>query len=282
MPPIDQFSRGRHPRFPGGVYSPAKSTLPGDLLPKPIHIGGGEREQLPIPDYLQRIDENVDILTLLSTVSRGFSARVFTVTTTPVQIVDGRFLRGYIFLNPSASAGLTTTGTMFASAARTVAGSPYTSGEVGTANFRNAVFFLNVTVLGAGSLISVNLQTQDPLTNAWATAQTDIFGAAGIGATGAYYANVGNVGVDVNMRLVATLTVASATFSISYILKDGLPGSSSGLTRTIYVGDQNVTTTTGYPLLEGQTLNKFYRMNTLIYAVSAVTAGTELRVFDLQ
>ncbi len=283
MPPIDQFGRGvRNPRYAPG-YTPAKPTLPGDLLPKPIRIGGpGEPTPAEMPGHLARIDDNVDILTMLSTVSRGFSARVFSVTTAPVQIVDGRFLRGYLFVNPSASAGLTTTGTMFASAARTVLGSPYTSVEVGTANFRNAAFFIDVTVFGAGSLIAVDLQTQDPVTNNWATAQANIFPAAAITAVGTYYANVGNVGIDLNMRLVANLTVAGSTFSIGYMLKDGLPGSSSGLARTIYLGDANVNATTGFPLLEGQTLSKFFRPNTTLFAVSAVSAGTELRVFDLQ
>lgn len=278
--PIDQYARGRNPRFLPG-FTPAKSTLPGDILPKSVKIGTPGQ----ISDdsgHLARIDENVDILTLLSTVSRGFRGAVVNVTTTPIQVVDGMFLRGYIFLNPSQTAGITTTGTMFASAARTTGASPYTSVEVGVSNYRNGIFWLNVTVLAVGSLITVDLQTQDPLTLAWATAQSDIFGAAGIVATGAYYANVGNVGVDVNMRLVATLTVADATFSISYALKDGLAGSSSGLTRTIYLGDENVTTTSGFPLLEGQTFTRFFRPNTTIYAVSEVSGGIGLRVFALQ
>jgi hypothetical protein len=282
--PLDTFSRGRNPRFLPG-YTQAKENLPGDVITKRVRPGYGQSElgeESPLEVLLKNIDENVGILTVLNILERGFQARPVTVTTSPIQVVDGLFLRGYTFLNPSQTAGLTSTGTMFTSAARTVGGSPYTSVEVGVSNYRAANFWLNVTVLAAGSLIDIQLETQDPITGSWAVAQDDIFGAAGITATGAYYANVGNVGVDVNMRLTADLTVADATFSVAYALKDGLPGSSSGLTRTIYLGGQDVNSTTGFPLLEGQVLTKFFRRNTTLYAVSDVAAGVTLNVFDLQ
>ncbi len=287
-PPRDLFRRGRHPRFPVGTTG-APTALAPDLYPRVIGDGpgsrGGRGDGSPQPsseDRVRSIDENVDILTRLNLIERGFTMRSVSVGTTPVEIVDGKFLRGYVFLNPSASAGLTSTGTMFASAARTVVGSPYTSGEVGVANFRNAAFFADVTVFGAGSLIAVDLQTQDPLSGNWATAQADIFPAAAITAVGTYYANVGNVGVDVNMRLRASLTVAGSTFSVGYMLKDGLPGSASGIARTIYLGDINVTVGQGYSLLEGQSLTKWFRQNTRLYAVSGVSAGVTINVLESQ
>jgi hypothetical protein len=261
--------------------SPAPTPLAPDLYPRTVREGVGPNgaQVTPSPDAsLARIDENLDILTRLNLIERGFTNRSVLVTTAPTQIVDGQFLRGYVFLNPSQTAGLTSTGTMFASAARPALA--YTSVEIGVANYRNGLFWLDITNQGAGATLQVDLQTQDPLTLNWATAQTDIFG--GSAAVGTYYQNVGNVGVDVNMRLVATVAVNPITFSISYGLKDGLAGSSSGLTRTIYLGGPDVTAGQGYPLLEGATLTRWFRPNTTLFAVSQVAAGVSLNVFESQ
>jgi len=229
---------------------------------------------------IKRIADNTDILALTQLIERGLTATQYTVTTAPVEIVDGKQTRGYILLNPSQSSGLTASDTIFASAARTVVGSPYTSDAIGVANYLNLAFFIDVTVFGAGSLIAVNLQTQDPITLNWATAQSDIFPAAAITAVGTYYANVGSLGVDVAARLVASLTVATSTFSVSYVQKNGLPGGSSGLANTVFIGGPNVNAQTGYPLLEGQQLKIFTRENTRLFAVSLGSAT--LSVFNLQ
>jgi len=266
------------------MYTKAPTRLPLDLYPRQLRNGSGapkpadERE--PQDELIRRIAGNTDILALTQLIERGLAATRYTVTTAPIEVVDGKQTRGYIFLNPTASAGLTSSGTMFASAARTVGGSPYTSVEIGVANYLGVSFFLDVTVLAAGSLITIDLQTQDPITLGWATAQSDIFTAAGIVATGTYYANVGNVGIDVATRLRATLTVADATFSVSYVQKNGLPGGVSGLANTVFLGGPNVNSQTGYPLLESEQQKLFLRENTRLYAVSLGSAT--LSVFNLQ
>jgi len=269
------------------MYSRAPVMFPADLQPRVIRNGpfspGSPRvadQREPPDELIKRIADNTDILALTQLIERGLTATQYTVTTAPVEIVDGKQTRGYILLNPSQSSGLTTSGTMFASAARTVAGSPYTSTAIGVANYLNLAFFIDVTVFGAGSLIAVNLQTQDPVTLNWATAQPDIFPAAAITAVGTYYANTGSLGADVAARLVASLTVASSTFSVSYVQKNGLPGGTSGLANTVFIGGPNVNAQTGYPLLEGQQLKIFTRENTKLFAVSLGSAT--LSVFNLQ
>jgi len=66
------------------------------------------------------------------------------------------------------------------------------------------------------------------------------------------------------------------------VLLELVPGSSTGLANTIWVGGPDVNSTTGFPILEGKDLKLFVMPNTELYAVSDISAGINMRVFDLQ
>lgn len=246
-----------------------------------LSVGPGDNTD-GMMSIAQRIAENTDILAAPIVIERGFIGRPISIGTAPVKIIDGKFVRGYIVTNPSPQSGLTTSGTLLASAERAAGSSGDTEATpVGVASYLNAVFYLDITATGGG-VVQIDLLTQDPLSSNWATAQSDIFGSQS--SVGTYYAPVGNVGIDKAMAIAWSVSAAgTSTFSLSYVLKDGLPGGSTGLQKTIYLGpNQNVNSTTGYPLTEGKERPLFTRPNTEVWAVSLISSGIDVVVFDLQ
>lgn len=239
-------------------------------------------DSLSLPfDYAKQASDDLDILVNVNSIGRGINSRVVTVTTTPQQIIKAIQPRGYIIVNPTHASGLTSSGTGFPSLLRTTAGSPFLSSAVGVANYDRMIFFLDISANNGAPSVKIDVQSQDPISLNWATAQGDIFSAPT--AVGTYYANIGNLGVDSNLRLKATLTgVVSSTFSVGYILKDGLPGSSSGLANTVYLGGPGVTSVSGYSLFEGAEFKYFFLANAELWASSLVAAGVNLQIFELQ
>lgn len=271
-----------------GRFGYPKSALPPDLTPRQVRAGalvvgrdgfqaseGAEKD-----GYLERIVENSDILVATNVLGRAFIGRQFTIDTTPQRIADGRFMRGYLLANPTPSVGLTTTATILGSASRSSTGNTRSS-PLGVASYETARLFLDISAItGAGSTV-IDIQTQDPVSSNWATAQSDIFGAPT--AVGTYYANIGDVGVDRSLAVAFTVNSTTSTFSVGAILKGGLPGGGTGLANTIFIGpDVNVNSTNGYGILEGKELKLFLRSNVELWAVSLISGGITLNVFDLQ
>lgn len=234
--------------------------------------------KLPLDNnqLLRYILKNTDIDILLRTLGNAFFPRAITVGTTPTLLVrPNRYPRGYIFINPNTTvSGVVTAvtvfpvGTLFPVAATA-------SASINVAGHSTAAFFLVITEATAGPM-TVDLQSQDPLTGNWVTVQSDIFG--GVVAVGTYYANVGVIGVDQNARLLVTVAGDTFTGSISTVLKPALAGTVSG--PTIFMGNQDVTTTLGFPLLSGQRETLYLKENTPLYGIAV--AATDLRLFELQ
>jgi hypothetical protein len=209
----------------------------------------------------------------LETLGNAFTPFSVNVGTTPTQILaPNKTPRGYLFLNPSQTVnGITADTTMFASASR--GAGTVTSTEVNVQAFRTSRFFLNITV--APTTLVVNVQTRDPLTLNWATAQTDIF--AGVVATGTYYIDTGEIGTDDFIRL-QTVSTGTGTWSLEMVSKEAYGGTVSP--PGVYLGNANVTTGIGYPILGGQEKRFLLMDNTPLYAVAL--AATPLSIFQLQ
>ena len=147
--------------------------------------------------------------------------------------------------------------------------------SLGVANYLKAHFHLDVTAV-TGTW-DINLQSQDPASNNWATAQ-NIFSS--ITAVGTYYADVGELGVCTDLAIEYDPTSAgSITFSISCTLKNGILGSGTGLSKIISVGGPGVSTTSGYPLLEGIEKAFIVGENVSVYGIAATSLT--LKVFRL-
>lgn len=209
----------------------------------------------------------------LETLGNAFTPFSVTVGTTPTLILaPNKTPRGYLFLNPSQTVnGITTDTTMFASASR--GAGTVTSVEVNVQAFRTSRFFLNITV--APTTLQVNLQTRDPLSLNWATAQTDIF--FGVVGVGTYYVDTGEIGTDGFVRL-QTVSTGTGTWSIAMTSKEAYGGTVSP--PGVFLGNGNVTTAIGYPILGGQEKRFLLMDNTPLFGVALV--ATPLSIFQLQ
>ena len=251
------------------------------LLFDPIRaIDRRTNQDLNSNEALIRILKNTEIDISLRTIGNAFFPRVITLGTAPSLIIaPNRSPRGYIIINANTSAsGITTTVTMLAAGTvLPVATTPTAALNVG--GYETARFLLDVTEPSAGAGTSFNLETQDPISGNWAIAQSDIFQFGGGGAAnGTYYANVGGIGVDEQMRISAVVDGDSMTCSLACILKPAISATIAG--ATAFIGGPDVNTTIGFPILSGTRETFYLKENTAIYGVA--TGALTLNVFELQ
>ncbi len=251
-----------------------------------FHALGEDGSPLTGEQLVKQILRNTDIDVLLKTLGLGFKSRVVTVSPTAREIIPPhQYARGYIILNPAELSGVGTQVTFFASLLRTGAAAPgttYTGTAFNVSGVDDARVFLDITaVVGAPTLL-IRAESQDPLTGNWATAQNDIFAFIGPGGAvvGTFYLNLGKIGVDRNIRLVAVVTGAgtSVTFSVSGLLKGT---SLTPVGTTVYLGPPSVNTTMGFPILPGAKEVLYLRRNVTLWAITATETLT-LKVFELQ
>lgn len=229
--------------------------------------------------YWSRMYRDINTLVYLNRLEPGLFSRVVTVTSTPAIILREPVSRAYILLNPSRTVGLTTSGTILSSALRAAGASGNTqASSLGVGNYRTMRLFLNISATGGGVVV-VNTQSEDPVSSNYATTQNDIFGSQS--AVGTYYADIGELGVDTDFAISWSVSAAgTSTFSVGYVLKDGVGGSGAGLSQAIYLGGSNsVRVGNGSPIPEGQERSFFLRANTELWAVSEVSVNVQ--VFEL-
>jgi hypothetical protein len=225
---------------------------------------------------LIRILRNTDAELSLKTIGNAFFPRLITVGTSPTELISpNRTPRGYKIVNPNTTvSGVATAVTVFPAGTVFAVGTT-NSAAINVSAHGGAAFILNITEATAGPM-TVNLQTQDPISGNWATAQADIF--SGAIALGTYYANVGIIGIDQQARLSISTAGDTFTGSIAAILKPALAGTIAG--PTVFMGGQDVTIVLGYPLLSGNIETILLRENTPLWAVAA--ADTNIFVFEMQ
>lgn len=223
------------------------------------------------------IKRHTGILAQAVSLRPGFSAKVFTVTTTPQRVYVSPQDRVLLLVNPQTSAGLTSSGTLLASG--THASGNTQASPVGVGNYMTLRLFLDITITGgATNTIAVNTQSRDPLSLSWATVSSDIFSLPF--AVGTYYANIGQLGVDLTFAVSWSIGAGTPTWSLSYLLKDGLPGSGAGAAQTIFLsGSDAVNSTSGFALLEGSERSFFVPRDTEIWVVS--TGSVTLKILEL-
>jgi len=181
-------------------------------------------------------------------------------------------------MNPSLVVGGTAVGTLVASASRTTNDNTQAS-PLGVANYRDLHLFLDVTaVAGTTPTLNIYSQSQDPTSLNWADTQLLY---ADIDATGTFYANPGSLGLSTDFALRWEIAGVGAdfTFSIGYVLKEGLPGTGAGVGKTLYLGNSGVTVNSGFPLLEGQSRSFYVKENTELWAIA--NTSLDLRIFEL-
>lgn len=209
---------------------------------------------------------------------RGLIGRVVTVPNTPILIINQQEIggRGFLLLNPAGVVGLTAKGTLVSSTTL-VGATTLQSASLGVANYKTLKLFINATFVAGAGPVTFDLQTLDPVTG------TVLFISQTVSlvATGATYVDLGTLGVDTDFSILVTVPAGTTiTFTIGFVLKDGLDGTSAGVTQTIFIGQAGVSTVAGYPLLSGKERAFYIMENVQIYAV---TAGPSLsmNIFEL-
>lgn len=245
------------------------------LWPRKVYSGQMAAAIEPPPDQIRRDISPPQIGDYIY-IGRGFQGRAVTITTTPTLIQISQFTWPYLILNPSASIGLTSYGTIYTGNIAAAGNSQAT--PIGVANYLNAHYFLNVTAAAGGASYDFIQQAYDPVTGAWFDVQT-VFAA--VAAVGNYYANVATLGTAINMAFRwAVVAAGTLTCTLSYVLKDGVGGTSSGLVQTVYLGSSNaVNTTSGFPILEGERYTFLLEEGVELWGVAA--ADVTIRVFSL-
>ncbi len=245
------------------------------------------REKMPgiifdVPTLTKEIADNTYILSSLQTLDASLISYSLTVNTTATLLVPAeKAIRGYWLINPSIIVGASATGSFGVPAgAQTTNGNTQAS-PVGVANYRDLHVWLEVTaVSGTNPTLTIYEQSQDPVVTAdWADTQA-LF--TNISATGTYYANPGSFGLGINnaIRWVLGGTNPSFTFSVNYALKDGLPGSPSGTSKAVFFGTSpNITTSTGFPLMESQKEKIYLRTDAELWAIA--TVSSTINIFEM-
>lgn len=276
----NKLTKGARPTSVG--YKPKQTRKKPQMEKVRVNpfTGASEISRSPTLDVLYDLKTELEIILGTFSIERGFSGQTVSVTTTPVKIIDGKYPRVYRIQNAATAVGITSSGTVLASGSRGAGNTQANS--LGVAAHKDLRLFLDVTVAGSGDIV-VNTQTKDPVSGNWIVVQQDIFGAATPTPVGTYYANIGSDGVDSDFAVSYTLSGTDATFSIGYVLKEGLGGSGTGLNRTIYFGtNSGLTASNGFPILEGGEQTFYTKPNTELWAVSNVSTGVDLKIFELQ
>ena len=228
---------------------------------------------------MEKLLAGVNTLSSTNLIKRGFIGRTISVGTSAVEIVNSDFIRGTIILNPATLLGTTSSGALLASAARTADGNTQSS-SLGVANFRDMHLYLDVTaVTGTDPTLKIWAQTKDPVSGNWVDSQVLW---SGINSATTQYTQIAGLGLATDFAIrweLGGTNTPTFTFSVGYAVKDGLVGTSAGVGRTIYIGPSGVTTTSGFPLFEGQSKKFYFEENIKLFAIAETTLN--VKVFDL-
>lgn len=264
-----------------GVSIEMPEDLPIDLHKRRVierpSIAYGQ-QGLSKDELIAKIAYDTNIIASINVLDRGLIGRSVTIGTTPTRIIQSQFLRSYIIMNPSLIVGGTAVGTLLASALQSANGNTQAD-SLGVANYRDLHLFLNITaVTGSSPTLDIYAQALDPVSLNWADTQLLY---SGISATGTHYANPGSLGLSTDFAIRWELggTTPNFTFSVGYVLKEGLPGTGAGVGKTLFLGNSGVTVESGFPLLEGQSRPFYLKENTELWAVA--NTSLDLRVFEL-
>jgi hypothetical protein len=128
-----------------------------------------------------------------------------------------------------------------------------------------------------GGSVRIDVQSRMPNTSNFTTVQQDIFAN---NSPGIHYTMVGPLGIDLDVRLVMTITGAARSVLVSSATKDGMPGL-GGNAYTIFIGGQDMRLDNGFPLRPGDRERFYLAENIELWAMSPVS-NTPLNVVEVQ
>lgn len=268
--------------FDYGPQTLAPRDVPIDLRQRRIKQWVDPNATAPVlPNGAQDLTgliKDMHALAGVAVLRRGLIGRVESITNVPKLIINQQEEggRGFLLLNPAGVVGLTSKGVLVPSQ-QLVGATTLQSASLGVANYKTAKLFINATFNAGAGPVTFDIESLDPVTG---TVQF-ISQTLSMTTTGQLYANLGTLGIDTDLSVLITVPVGTTiTVAIGFVLKDGLDGTSSGVTQTIFVGPSGVSSVAGYPLLSGKE-RPFYVMENV--QLWAVTAGPTLNmnIFEL-
>ena len=242
----------------------------------------GAGPKFSIEESLTNFAKQLATFSATQVLRKTMTPRVVSVGTTPVKVIDVKgATKGYLIINKSSESNQVASSGILVPSLNYPSSTSSDGSFVGVSNFLNLHLYLDITNTTGAGRMDWYLRSRMPQ-GGFIDAQlvfpdTDI-----LGVVGSYYAYVGQNGVatDISMRW-QLLSGTSVEFSVGYVLKEGLPGSASGTSRTIYLGGNNgVTTVSGFPLIEGQSWAMYMEQNSELWAVAETTVN--LNIFELQ
>ena len=205
-------------------------------------------------DYVEqlrkRAGESGAFFTSSPSITRSTIGRIIQVTTQPVLLYRSNQPSVVLITNPTTSLGFSPAGSLIATGTTISSDGNTQNTVIGVANYNSAQFVLSVTAISGKPIVDFYVQAQDPISLLWVDTQIAF---SSIGNTGRYYANIGGFGLTTRLAVRWNFLIAgNLTLGLSYILKDGVGGTSVGTSQTVYLGSDGVTIDSGYPLLENK------------------------------
>jgi hypothetical protein len=218
---------------------------------------------------------------------RNFLGRVVNVGITPTLIHRALYPQNIMITNPARGpgGGATRTGLVTQQIGVVAAGNSEAA-PIGVSNYMDMHLMLNVTAITAGTSWTIVNVIQDPITLNWVDSQVLITGVTpalvGGWTNASFYGNIGmfGVGTQFAVRWTSDAGAGAISFTISYVLKDGMIGSDSGVSQVIYIGpDSGVTMISGYPIFEN--MEKVFQVGEGVDIWGIAAVATNINVFEL-
>lgn len=253
--------------------------------------GIGAVKPIPAPttdELLRNMIGQLSTFQLTQILKKTMVPRAVTVGTTPTRIILSRSYKGYIIVNPESilTGGAVEEGSLIGSGLTGLSVSGDGSGvTIGVSNYKSAHIWLDIISRDSGSpQYDFYLQARMPISTSWADVQLIFPDSEHATAVGTYYKFVDMEGIAENMRIrwvKVSGGVDVITFNSEYLLKDPLPGTAEGLSRTVYMGGNNgVTVNAGFPLLEGQSRDFTLEPGAELWGIA--NESVTMNVFELQ
>lgn len=221
---------------------------------------------LASPEDLQlQMAQDIHTLASIRTITTGIISRSVTIGSTPVQIILANVDQAFTIINPTPSIGLTSSGVFFPATAISASGNSQAT-PLGVNNYDSLHLYVNIAN-AAGLSINLIAQTISPINGTWIDVQ-DVNGGTAIVANSDGYFALGNFGVTTQFAMRWIVNSGTCTLTLGYVLKGGLGGSPNGIANTVYLGNTGVTQQAGYPILEGQFRDFYFKENAQLWGVT--------------
>lgn len=216
-------------------------------------------------------------------ITKAFIGLTVEIGTSATEILVADKKRSYLILNPaSETIGQTTESALVDSG--TVTAAAGNSADINVAGVEDLHVHFDITAITGRWRIWQ--QVKDPVSGRYSDVQMlfDTDDSEIGGTTGTFYAYVGALGVASTMRFRYERVggAASITFSLGGTRKKNV-GSldvTDGVPHTIYLGPPGVTTTSGYPLLEGE--QNFFTIDQNVVLSGVAQATVNIKLFQLE